>query len=86
MKHKGFHGFSYILLIIGGLNWLLVGLGGLAGSDWNVVHMILGSWAMLEWLVYLLVGLAALYEIFTHKGRCKDCVMKDGSGMGGGQM
>jgi len=23
--------------------------------------------------VYILVGLSALYELFTHKGRCKEC-------------
>ena len=34
-----------ILVIIGGINWGLVGLGMLLGSmsDWNVVSIILGS-------------------------------------------
>ena len=52
------------LLIIGGLNWLLIGLGGFAGSDWNVVHMILGSMPHVEWIVYILVGLAAVYKLW----------------------
>lgn len=61
------HKVSFALLVIGGLNWLLTAF------DYNVVNMILGSWPMVENAVYVLVGLAALYEIFSHKGRCKEC-------------
>ena len=75
---KGLHMLSFILVIIGGLNWGLVGLGGFAGSDWNVVHMILGSWPMVEWLVYALVGLGAVILVSTHKKDCRYC------GVGGG--
>lgn len=67
------HTVTFILLIVGGINWGLIGLGGFLGSNWNVVGMIFGSWPVVEWLVYLLVGLAAVYEVFTHKGKCKDC-------------
>ena len=48
-----------ILVIVGGLNWGLVGIG--VG---NVVNMILGSIPWLESLVYILVGLAAIYMIY----------------------
>jgi uncharacterized membrane protein YuzA (DUF378 family) len=64
---------AWILVIIGGLNWLLVGLGGFMGGNWNLVNLILGSWPMLEWLVYVLVGASAVYEIVTHKSNCKEC-------------
>ncbi len=67
------HTISFILVIIGGINWGLVGLGDFMGSDWNVVHMILGSWPSIEWLVYLLVGIGALVLLFTHKRDCKMC-------------
>ena len=70
---KGMHYLAVVLIAIGGLNWGLVGLGGFMGSDWNVVHMILGSWPAVEWLVYVLVGLSAVYLIFTHKNDCKIC-------------
>ena len=53
-----------ILLIVGGLNWGLVGVGMLMGSDWNIVHLIFGSIPMLEAIVYILVGLSALLGIF----------------------
>lgn len=64
---------TFILLMVGGINWGLIGLGGLLGANWNVVGLILGSWPTVEWLVYLLVGLSAVYEIVQHKGMCKMC-------------
>lgn len=69
----GVHMTMKVLVIIGGINWGLVGLGMLFGHDWNVVHMIL-SWApsTFEALVYLLVGIAAVMKIFGC--RCKRCM------------
>jgi uncharacterized protein len=55
---------SKLLLLVGGLNWGLIGLGGFAGQgNMNVINWILGSWPMVEWAVYLLVGLAAVLMI-----------------------
>jgi hypothetical protein len=62
---KAIHMIAWILVIIGGLNWLLIGL-----FNFNVV-MYLGD--MLARIVYVLVGLSALYELFTHKANCKAC-------------
>jgi len=64
------------LLVVGGINWGLVGLGWLAGggADWNVVHKVLGSMPTLEGIVYLLVGVSAVLKIFHCKcGTCKNC-------------
>ena len=72
---KGLHIVAFILLVIGGLNWGLVGIN----MDWNIVNLILGSASWLERLVYLLVGLSALLLIFTHKKDCKACQSKMGS-------
>lgn len=75
---KGLHMVTFLLTIIGGLNWGLVGIGGLmGGSDLNVVHMILGSIPMLESVVYLLVGLSAIVLVVGHKKDCRVC----GTGM-----
>jgi len=63
-----------VLLIVGGVNWGLVGLGMLMGKSmeaWNVVHMILGGMPTLEGIVYVLVGVAAVMKIFGC--RCKMC-------------
>jgi uncharacterized membrane protein YuzA (DUF378 family) len=47
---------ALVLLVVGGLNWGLVGL-----FQWNLVDAVLGMWPMLARLVYVLVGLAAVY-------------------------
>ena len=64
---KALHKTAFVLLLIGGLNWGLFGLGNYMGSNWNVVNLILGSWPSLENLIYLLVGIAALVIIFKKK-------------------
>ena len=74
---KMLHSVSWILIIVGALNWGLVGLGGFMMANWNVVNMLLGAWPQVEWLVYVLVGLSAVYELVVHKNNCKLC------GMGG---
>lgn len=64
-----------ILVIIGGINWGLIGLGMLLGSleGWNVVNMLLGSVPVLEAVVYLLVGISAVMLIFSCKcGKCME--------------
>jgi uncharacterized membrane protein YuzA (DUF378 family) len=61
------------LLVIGALNWGLVGLGWLmGGADWNVVHLILGKWMKIEAIVYVLVGLAGVYKLVM-LGKCGGC-------------
>ncbi len=62
-----------ILVIVGGVNWGLVGAGWVFGgsADWNLVHMVLGSMPMVEGIVYLLVGIAAIAMIIGCK--CKTC-------------
>ena len=62
---------AWVLLLIGGLNWGLVGLGMFMHSNLNVVNLLLGSWPVVEAIVYVLVGLAALVKIFGC--RCKKC-------------
>lgn len=73
MNGKALHMISWILIMAGALNWLLVGIGGFAGADWNIVTLVFGSMPMAEWAVYILVGLAGIYEIVTHKRSCAQC-------------
>ncbi len=49
---------AIILVIIGGLNWALVGL-----FSWDLVAAIFGDMSVLTRIVYVLVGLSALYLI-----------------------
>ncbi len=53
-----------LLVVVGALNWGLVGLGGFMGSNWNVVNMVLGSMPQLEWVVYVLVGVSGLWLLY----------------------
>lgn len=60
------------LVVIGGVNWGLVGAGGLAGgTNLNVVWMLLGGIAngLIANIVYLLVGLSALYMLYAMFGK-----------------
>ncbi|MEK7591099.1 MAG: DUF378 domain-containing protein [Patescibacteria group bacterium] len=59
-----------VLVVIGALNWGLVGLGGFLGRDLNVVNMLLGAWPYVEWIVYILIGLAGVMMIFSSKCPC----------------
>ncbi len=63
-----------ILVLVGALNWGLVGLGWLAGGvDWNVVHMLLGKWMKVEAIVYVLVGVAGVYKLVMCSKGCCEC-------------
>jgi len=50
---------AVILVIVGGLNWGLVGL-----FKFDLVAAIFGDMSLLSRIIYDLVGLAALYMIF----------------------
>jgi len=57
---------GYVLVLIGGLNWGLVGFFG-----FDLVATLLGDMSGLSRAVYALVGLSALVMIFAHKSCCK---------------
>lgn len=54
-----------ILVIVGALNWGLIGIGLFIKKNLNIVNLILGSIPILENLVYILIGLAGLYTIYS---------------------
>lgn len=49
---------AHWLLVIGGLNWLLVGL-----LSWDVGELFGGQEAIVSRIIYVLVGLAALVSL-----------------------
>ena len=68
---KALHIITCILLIVGGLNWGLVGL-----FDLNVVDKLLGAASPGSRIVYTLVGVSALWKIIwvmTTCGASKTC-------------
>lgn len=68
------HYATFSLLLVGGLNWLLVGLIG-----WDIGSLFGGMTSWISRAIYVLVGLSAVYEIVTHKKNCKCCSAKSGT-------
>lgn len=67
---KALHMVAFTLVVVGALNWGLVGLMNL-----NVVEMLLGATGLVS-IVYILVGLSAVYIGATHMNDCKVCSRK----------
>lgn len=55
-------GLTFLIIIVGGINWLLVGL-----FNWDVGALFGGMQAIVSRIIYILVGLSALYQIFTNR-------------------
>ena len=50
----------YLLLVVGGINWGLVGV-----FEYNLVNQVFGVDSTLSRIIYTLVGLAAVYGVYT---------------------
>lgn len=68
---KMLHIVAFLLLVVGGLNWGLIGL-----FNFNLVTALFGSIPDLEKIVYILVGASAVYLAVTHSAECKACKAK----------
>lgn len=55
---KALNGIALTLVIIGAINWLLVGL-----FKFNLVDAIFGSLSVLTRIIYIIVGIACLWSI-----------------------
>jgi uncharacterized membrane protein YuzA (DUF378 family) len=64
---KALHMIAFILVIVGGLNWLLFAFG------WNLVSVIFGAGSTLSMIIYILIGLSAVLLAVTHGKDCKVC-------------
>ena len=65
---KALHMVAYTLMVIGGLNW---GVWALTG--WDVGQLLGGMESTGAKVVYVLVGLSALYEACMHSKHCRNC-------------
>lgn len=54
------HWIAVLLVVIGGINWGVIGVTGRVGDGLNLVTFLLGT-GILTNIVYILVGIAALY-------------------------
>lgn len=66
---KILHITAFTLVIVGGLNWLAVGL-----ANWDIGEIFGGMDAAVSRIVYILVGLSAVFLAATHTSDCKHCV------------
>jgi hypothetical protein len=64
---KMVHLVAFILLVVGGLNWLLVAFG------YNLVDSLFGAGSTISMIIYILVGVSAVFEAVTHKQNCRNC-------------
>ena len=71
---KILHIVTIVLVVIGALNWGLVG-----ALDKNLVTMLFGDMTTASRAIYILVGLSGIYEALVHLGICKRCCHKDSS-------
>lgn len=65
---KLLHIVSYTLVVVGALNWGLIGL-----LDFNLVSSLFGGMPTIENVVYILIGVAAAYSVYEHKQICMIC-------------
>ena len=58
---------AYVLVIIGAINWGLVGLNSFSAIsyNWDLVGLLFSSMPWLGAVVYLLVGLSGIWIIFS---------------------
>ena len=52
-----------LLVLIGAINWGLIGIGYFLDQDLNIVEMLLGSSTVASAIVYILVGVSAIYSL-----------------------
>lgn len=65
-KACGLHKATLVLLLIGGINWGLIG-----AFDYNLINELVGQWAVVEQIVYIAVGVGALLMLLGPL--CKSC-------------
>ena len=56
---------SFVLVFVGGINWGLIGF-----FHFNLVGTLFGEMSVLARVIYSLVGLGALYQLFRLSSCC----------------
>ena len=58
---KQYHSLAVLMVVIGALNWGLIGLVGV-----NVISALVGAGSAAERVVYILVGLSGAWLVWHH--------------------
>lgn len=72
---KALHMIAFILVIVGALNWGVYALTG-----WEVGQLFGGMDADISTIIYVLVGLSAIWLVFTHRKDCRVCASGTSAG------
>lgn len=60
MNHKAILLTTYVFVIIGALNWGVIGVLGV-----NLISTFLGGSPVVEKIIYILIGASAVYDIMV---------------------
>ncbi|MFH0928308.1 MAG: DUF378 domain-containing protein [bacterium] len=64
------HVVAWVLVIIGAINWGLVGL-----FDWNLLVALFGTWPMVVRVLEVVVGLSGLLMLLVPSCKpCRECM------------
>jgi uncharacterized membrane protein YuzA (DUF378 family) len=56
--------FTFIVTCLGGVQWGLIGLGGLLGKNLNVISIASRGNSLVEYMIYLVMGICAVVYIW----------------------
>ena len=65
---RSFHPITFLLTILGAINWGLIGL-----FEFNFIGFIFVRLPTIERITYIIIGIAAIIELFNHAKNCKFC-------------
>lgn len=65
---KALHIIAFILVIVGALNW-----GVFALTGWEIGQLFGGTNAAISTIIYILVGLSAIWLVVNHGKECHVC-------------
>ena len=66
---KYVHMAAFLLVIVGALNW-----GVLSVTGWEIGQLFGGMDASISKVIYVLVGVSAVYLVLEHKKSCRVCM------------
>lgn len=72
---KWLHTIAFILVLIGGINWLLFAVIPVRPEQdgFDLIQILFGFSDSLVFITYVLIGISAIYLAFVHAKECKIC-------------
>ncbi len=67
ISQKTLKEIAFAVVLIGAVNWGLIGLSGILKPfrNLNLVNLIFGNYPIVEFLIYILVGVCGLYLLLS---------------------